>query len=137
MVVHLMVYCFYFFFFNDTSTTEIYTYIHTLSLHDALPISQGRHEKPIGIICTYAAQRDLIKRRLVASGLDTLIRDACKVDTVDSYQGRSEEHTSELQSLMRISYAVFCLKKKNTFNRTKTYEILTTNIQQYILHCLM
>src|SRR3546814_9682946 len=33
------------------------------------------------------------------------------VHTVDS--GRSEEHTSELQSLMRISYAVFCLKKKN------------------------
>src|SRR3546814_2428427 len=28
-------------------------------------------------------------------------------------QGRSEEHTSELQSLMRISYAVFCLQKKN------------------------
>src|SRR3546814_5560067 len=33
--------------------------------------------------------------------------------------GRSEEHTSELQSLMRISYAVFCLKKKRrTTNRT-------------------
>src|SRR3546814_2549677 len=33
---------------------------------------------------------------------------------------RSEEHTSELQSLMRISYAVFCLKKKkNTINRTQ------------------
>src|SRR3546814_7640574 len=31
--------------------------------------------------------------------------------------GRSEEHTSELQSLMRISYAVFCLNKKNT-NKT-------------------
>src|SRR3546814_9533454 len=31
-----------------------------------------------------------------------------------SLAGRSEEHTSELQSLMRISYAVFCLKKKNT-----------------------
>src|SRR3546814_3768768 len=30
--------------------------------------------------------------------------------------GRSEEHTSELQSLMRISYAVFCLKKKNKQN---------------------
>src|SRR3546814_7586189 len=30
--------------------------------------------------------------------------------------GRSEEHTSELQSLMRISYAVFCLKKKNKLN---------------------
>src|SRR3546814_3101189 len=32
---------------------------------------------------------------------------------------RSEEHTSELQSLMRISYAVFCLKKKNTKKRQK------------------
>src|SRR3546814_10033223 len=31
---------------------------------------------------------------------------------------RSEEHTSELQSLMRISYAVFCLKKKTTTNQT-------------------
>src|SRR3546814_1016810 len=31
----------------------------------------------------------------------------------DQILGRSEEHTSELQSLMRISYAVFCLKKKN------------------------
>src|SRR3546814_4990698 len=31
--------------------------------------------------------------------------------------GRSEEHTSELQSLMRISYAVFCLKKKHTYTR--------------------
>src|SRR3546814_9819773 len=32
---------------------------------------------------------------------------------------RSEEHTSELQSLMRISYAVFCLKKKNTKTKTQ------------------
>src|SRR3546814_2355670 len=34
---------------------------------------------------------------------------------------RSEEHTSELQSLMRISYAVFCLKKKITKQYTSTY----------------
>src|SRR3546814_1458459 len=38
---------------------------------------------------------------------------------------RSEEHTSELQSLMRISYAVFCLKKKNT--NTNTLNPKTTN----------
>src|SRR3546814_2807112 len=37
---------------------------------------------------------------------------------------RSEEHTSELQSLMRISYAVFCLKKKNT-------RILTVHLNTY------
>src|SRR3546814_5621946 len=35
----------------------------------------------------------------------------CRADT---WKSRSEEHTSELQSLMRISYAVFCLKQKNT-----------------------
>src|SRR3546814_8670738 len=38
---------------------------------------------------------------------------------------RSEEHTSELQSLMRISYAVFCLKKKNQNNTT--YQNRSTN----------
>src|SRR3546814_5015438 len=36
---------------------------------------------------------------------------------------RSEEHTSELQSLMRISYAVFCLQKKKTTNITHTNHI--------------
>src|SRR3546814_7249347 len=41
-----------------------------------------------------------------------------------SRRARSEEHTSELQSLMRISYAVFCLKKK------KTKKILTQRKQQ-------
>src|SRR3546814_10039247 len=35
---------------------------------------------------------------------------------------RSEEHTSELQSLMRISYAVFCLKKKNSHERNNEIE---------------
>src|SRR3546814_9790521 len=48
---------------------------------------------------------------------------------------RSEEHTSELQSLMRISYAVFCLKKKKTNNKktknttynNKKHESLTTH----------
>src|SRR3546814_3472740 len=42
-------------------------------------------------------------------------------------QGRSEEHTSELQSLMRISYAVFCLKKKNTSTNMQRHK----NTKQY------
>src|SRR3546814_10403628 len=41
-------------------------------------------------------------------------------------QLRSEEHTSELQSLMRISYAVFCLKKKN--------DKIRSDIQLYLIH---
>src|SRR3546814_4960286 len=36
---------------------------------------------------------------------------------------RSEEHTSELQSLMRISYAVFCLKKKKKSTHSRAYQI--------------
>src|SRR3546814_8451934 len=41
--------------------------------------------------------------------------DAAPAPVPTRSQDRSEEHTSELQSLMRLSYAVFCLKKKNTY----------------------
>src|SRR5213083_3720863 len=83
---HSSFFCF-FFFFNDTATTEIYTTANTLSLHDALPISPNRrHSAP-----TARAQWS---------------RNAAST--------RSEEHTSELQSLAVISYAVFCLKNKKT-----------------------
>src|SRR3546814_17308432 len=88
------------FFFNDTATTEIYTYCHTLSLHDALPIFQQ--------VCGFLdIHHQILSRRSVG---------ACEADR---RYCRSEEHTSELQSLMRISYAVFCLKKKKT-NTTNT-----------------
>src|SRR3546814_5687077 len=45
---------------------------------------------------------------------------------LDPDRGRSEEHTSELQSLMRISYAVFCLKKKTQTNIIKYVQIRTS-----------
>src|SRR3546814_4679197 len=54
--------------------------------------------------------------------------------TIGGAQARSEEHTSELQSLMRISYAVFCLKKKKKQKNTKKTTIriiqITTNTHQ-------
>src|SRR3546814_5040289 len=43
---------------------------------------------------------------------------------------RSEEHTSELQSLMRISYAVFCLKKKNPKHNETRHHILSHTLHQ-------
>src|SRR3546814_3979100 len=47
---------------------------------------------------------------------------------------RSEEHTSELQSLMRISYAVFCLKKKN-YKHTLSYTLqIIINQQHNVIH---
>src|SRR3546814_6328482 len=52
-----------------------------------------------------------------ATGRDDLTGLRSRQAALDWLEQRSEEHTSELQSLMRISYAVFCLKKKN-YNRT-------------------
>src|SRR6187200_3579573 len=89
MYQHNSASCFiFFFFFNDTATTEIYTVSDTLSLHDALPISSAAPSSP-RVSCPPSTPR----RRLSA-------------------RWRSEEHTSELQSPDTISYAVFCLKKK-------------------------
>src|SRR6187551_870150 len=76
------------FFINDTASTKIYTTHNTLSLHDALPI------------CPPAA----------ASGRSTRSPPTARRSCGPGYGRRSEEHTSELQSLCVISYAVFCLK---------------------------
>lgn len=61
--------------------------------------SQDKFDHPIGIICTYAAQRELIRRRLPATGLSSDLREACKIDTVDSYQGK--ENPIVILSLVR------------------------------------
>src|SRR3546814_3979023 len=50
--------------------------------------------------------------------IETMRRGVASKEKVADRQARSEEHTSELQSLMRISYAVFCLKKKKQTNTT-------------------
>src|SRR3546814_1465824 len=50
-------------------------------------------------------------------------------DHIRHFIARSEEHTSELQSLMRTSYAVFCLKKKNNYTIHTTHYKTTTSIK--------
>src|SRR3546814_5001222 len=56
---------------------------------------------------------------------------AARVRRCPSWTARSEEHTSELQSLMRISYAVFCLKKKKNIKiANNKHHIDTTQEQQ-------
>src|SRR3546814_6554456 len=47
---------------------------------------------------------------------------------------RSEEHTSELQSLMRISYAVFCLKKKKKQNSNNNNDMMSNNKRNHTQH---
>src|SRR3546814_1938029 len=61
-----------------------------------------------------------------------IIREVEELDAVlgpDVNERRSEEHTSELQSLMRISYAVFCLKKKK-YEQTYTIHNQTNNLDE-------
>src|SRR2546429_1670535 len=78
----------FFFFFNDTATTEIYT----LSLHDALPILVVRRHRPM------ETQRQVEQR---ARRLGAQVPD-----------GRSEEHTSELQSRLHLVCRLLLEKKK-------------------------
>src|SRR3546814_4807467 len=63
-------------------------------------------------------------RRLRNAGTSTTSASAEQIRP----RARSEEHTSELQSLMRISYAVFCLKKKNNTSVTSHSQLNTYNI---------
>src|SRR3546814_10881795 len=51
------------------------------------------------------------------------------ISSISSSMPRSEEHTSELQSLMRISYAVFCLKKKNTKHHIQAHHSIKKKIR--------
>src|SRR3546814_4382093 len=59
-------------------------------------------------------RRDVRLRHLALSRTFERDRGRAPCEHAGDLRARSEEHTSELQSLMRISYAVFCLKKKNT-----------------------
>src|SRR2546427_5167768 len=94
-----------FFFFNDTATTEIYT----LSLHDALPISEGRLSQA-GLRLTAmrldargAWEFDLANRVTVRLGRR-------QVD--ERFEKLDRKSTRLNSSHSQISYAVFCLKKK-------------------------
>src|SRR3546814_10205412 len=120
-------------FVNDTATTEIYTYGHSLSLHDALPIclfedSQGVSDLVLRVVQHLAQPDD--PDRLVFHDR-TKHRDMALEEL---HFSRSEEHPSELQSLMRLSYAVFCLKTKhyNPQHLHAMYSDTTLDIIQHI-----
>src|SRR2546430_4700967 len=92
----------FFFFFNDTATTEIYT----LSLHDALPISLAArltHERTPASAVPRTRQP---VERPACEPLDPRLERARRRSAT-----RSEEHRLN-SSHSQISYAVFCLKKK-------------------------
>src|SRR3546814_2558124 len=77
----------------------------------SLSINFLRKTPPGGVL----AHANILKTGRMAAGEVLLVPEAG-----GSPVARSEEHTSELQSLMRTSYAVFCLKKKNKHHHMKT-----------------
>src|SRR3546814_8071396 len=79
------------------------------------PLSSRSTPRPAlqPLVATAAPTRHISSQWLLDGARELVIR----------HQGRSEEHTSELQSLMRISYAVFCLKTKTTPNHTTSHII--------------
>src|SRR5258707_6663337 len=89
----------YYFFFNDTATTEIYT----LSLHDALPISLGL-------------------------GVESPGRSLCGVPPLSHppHSDRDRKSTRLNSSHANISYAVFCLKKKKKVRETLNHALMET-----------
>src|SRR3546814_10256219 len=98
-----------------------------LTLHAALPISRCTDRACQSRTCQAASLNCRCRAcpgnpcPQQAPGLSGEARCRGRMGPRDKPEGdnRSEEHTSELQSLMRISYAVFCLKKK-TQNKTQT-----------------
>src|SRR2546427_3783519 len=90
--------CLFFFFFNDTATTEIYT----LSLHDALPIClrwpERRNDHEVELALVIGKRGNKIPREKALE-----------------YVCRSEEHTSELQSQSNLVCRLLLEKKKNIY----------------------
>src|SRR3546814_15238484 len=98
-------------FVNDTATTEIYTYLHTLSLHDARPIYSRASSESMVYLNAGRTRRQWARSSSGSSdGSSGALSGWAEADASARYRTedrRSEEHTSELQSLMRIPYAVF------------------------------
>src|SRR5256886_12556786 len=99
----------FFFFFNDTATTEIYT----LSLHDALPILQKKAEND-----RFSLPDDVAE--YIARAIKSNVRE------LEGALTRSEEHTSELQSQSNLVCRLLLEKKKNNISAaTPTSELRT------------
>src|SRR3546814_10854160 len=99
-------------------------------LQVALDTSHGIGERQNERQVQHADRREILQRAEVHGALlhgdEGQLRqaDGLQIGRVLQHRDRSEEHTYELQSLMRNSYAVFCLKKKKNINNSNTATLI-------------
>src|SRR3546814_5078108 len=89
---------------RSTRTDTLFPYTTLFRSHERIPLPRDLYRQADGR--PNSTGFDLSNEQRLSSLAAALLNGV----------GRSEEHTSELQSLMRISYAVFCLKKKKDYN---------------------
>src|SRR3546814_3146241 len=93
---------------HDTSCHFVYRTIPAYGCHDIKPKVSRRQRKTPRVILAFGMSKFTMEKGAVEIAPDVTLEGTFVATTGN----RSEEHTSELQSLMRSSYAVFCLKKK-------------------------
>src|SRR3712207_7505270 len=112
----------YFFFFNDTATTEIYT----LSLHDALPILRlaVSRSRPPALVADLAERLGAELVAMGSAGVKTMSVVRGQADAYvhggGQYEWEDRKSTRLNSSHANISYAVFCLKKKKKTQSSST-----------------
>src|SRR3712207_6902539 len=115
--------CDSFFFFNDTATTEIYT----LSLHDALPIFKRTLSRAADLGFSFYTHPEveffLFEKELAADGRPVPVDRAGYFDNTPHGIGQDRKSTRLNSSHANISYAVFCLKKKNPFRDSSSIRV--------------
>ncbi|MFL5899448.1 MAG: DEAD/DEAH box helicase, partial [Solirubrobacterales bacterium] len=79
---------------NDAEAEAIADLLRRLDSHP--PFREWLHQRrdehqAIGVICMYSAQRELVRRKMALASLTPAMRQACKVETVDSYQGKEND----------------------------------------------
>src|SRR3546814_5041006 len=121
--------CFVRFFFlmirrppRSTRTDTLFPYTTLVRSLDYLPRALAARDTRglIKLVAERTTKRLLGAHILAPEGADAIQTAALAIKHGMTYIERSEEHTSELQSLMRISYAVFCLKTKKQKTKITT-----------------
>src|SRR3546814_2883577 len=126
MCCSVIVICFFFFFFkqktayelriSDWSSDVCSSDLCVVELSAAeIPIMDGSSGPFVFLIQSAGIHEQDEPKKFLRIRQPVQVQDGDKWARFEPHEGRSEEHTSELQSLMRTSYAVFCLKKKNKY----------------------